>query len=80
MTKKELIKSAKEKIIECKYTGMHSTASLIEQLCDMLEQQEDVVRCKDCKFCSIGKDYFLYCCVNTDCHSPDYYCADGKRK
>lgn len=72
MTKKELIKSAREKIMECKYIGMHSTASLIEHLCDMLDQQEEGIRCKDCKFCNS--------CVNTGCHSPDYYCDDGKRK
>ena len=61
-----------------------------EEILALLKEQEAVVRCKDCRYCTIaadkkwrqdfGKsiyecDHKGFCCVE-----PDWFCADGERR
>lgn len=39
-----------------------------------------VVRCKDCKYGSIGLFGVMNCKFDTRTHRYDWFCADGKRK
>ena len=50
--------------------------------CELLKEQDAVVRCKDCKYgeqwgvligCGTSKGFGIT-------HNPDWYCADGVRK
>lgn len=47
----------------------------------MLRQDQELVRCKDCKHSEQSKFSNRFCCeLSFSYHEPDWFCADGKRK
>lgn len=45
------------------------------------DRDAEIVRCKDCwlKECE-NRDGYIVCDKDGFCHSPEWFCADGKRK
>ena len=87
--KKTIIKACEQWQKHHKGEPLWLEFSSVEELLQVLKEQPDVVRCKDCK----NRSY--YCTEATDgttlytCHHPcandvprpgDWFCADGKRK
>ena len=62
--------------IEChKFPGWLNVTNAIRDALALLKEQEAVVRCKDCKYYMT-----IHCTCDGCCISPDWFCADGKRK
>lgn len=51
---------------------------------ELLKEQPDIVRCKDCKHYGYHNmtnvDGFCYCLKRHEYPHPDWFCADGKRR
>ena len=41
---------------------------------------DELVRCKDCKYCSTYSSIYAFCIITEKGHEPDWFCADGKKK
>ncbi len=78
------------KCTECKFSKgrMFTTCRyLMEDAFELLKEQQQIVRCKDCKYCTIsaGKKWrqdfgkSIYECDHKGlCYvEPDWFCADG---
>ena len=66
--------------VGCSYDGCffeHGDCKrdLLADALELLKEQEAVVRCKDCKHYMT-----IHCTCDGCCISPDWFCADGKRK
>ena len=61
------------------YDGIHFT---LEDVADLMEEQPQVVRCRDCKWYQAGYQGIIgnYVCVLDHGGTPDWFCADGKQK
>ena len=48
---------------------------------ELLKEQQQIVRCKDCKLkeCD-GRNGTIVCDITGESHNPDWFCADGERK
>ena len=50
---------------------------------ELLKEQPDIVRCKDCKYYGYHNmtnvDGFCYCLKRHEYPHPDWFCADGER-
>ena len=48
---------------------------------ELLKEQQQIVRCKDCRLkeCD-GRNGTIVCDITGESHNPDWFCADGERK
>ena len=48
----------------------------------MLHQEQELVRCKDCRWAEVSNNEYTWCGHVDDgfCHENDWFCADGERK
>ena len=67
--------------------GNNISADIVEDAIELLKEQPQIVRCKDCKYWIGGgideKDNFIppKCGLNNGLHpSADWFCADSERK
>lgn len=54
-------------------------ADEIETAIDLLREQPQIVRCKDCKYRREIPVMGNIVCVDNSVHSPGWFCADGER-
>ena len=64
--------------VECK-------ADLMSDALELLKEQPEIVRCKDCKHSCDYTDIYPYriaykCIKNGGYHNDDWFCADGERR
>lgn len=71
------------KCTECKFSKGRMFATcryLIEDIFELLKEQQQIVRCKDCKYYDpkyVDEECRLFHNFTTE---PDWYCADGEQK
>ena len=76
----------------CPYYGIDHCIDLIKQnVLDLLNAQKEIIRCENCRYsCACysddGEDLYDCCkdvifgnAVTGTLHTPDWFCADGKR-
>ena len=87
MTNEDAIKwldNLKNDLGNLRYECLWPYALAIDEICELLKEQETIVRCKDCKnWVGNGADidklpYWLPC--KGEMRRPDYFCADGERR
>ena len=61
----------------CEYGG--SCEKVLEDAIELLKDQPEVVRCRDCDLNS-GTPHNPLCRKDCNAHYPDWFCADGERK
>ena len=86
MTNEDAIKwleNLKQDIGQLRHEDLWPYAQAIDEICELLEEQEAVVRCKDCKHCfAEGFVYQHNVCnkhENIKGQPDNWFCADGER-
>ena len=61
---------------------IHIGLECIEDILQLLKEQKEIVRCKDCKNGGIDQSGIkgVWCPAHAEWHDNNWFCADGKHK
>lgn len=63
------------------YECLWPYAQAIDEICELLKEQETVVRCKDCKHCKYPESEKDWCKKgHLHGNAKTWFCADGERR
>lgn len=85
------VKAVFEQLLHCKVIvtdeGMYYYVvpyDVYKDICNVLKEQPEIVRCKDCKYnsgnCNGLYLQFVTCYKTGSPHKEDWFCADGERQ
>lgn len=55
-------------------------AQAIDEIILMLEEQPQIVQCKDCRKGTVLDEYYVKCNLYKAIHAPMFHCADGEKR